>query len=156
MKMVKAECPECGTEQRYAPALLKRSPIQTLQCEECRLVFKPTAIKRGRTDAQRRSKDQEDRSAKRNQARRVPGSGSSYRAKGDVKDPGRLHGECKHTVNRTTTLKLDDLLKAERESTMGERVLFEVEFQSVHPYRRFVVLSDEAYQTLLGQAEEEV
>jgi hypothetical protein len=149
MRQAKATCPQCSEHMGYKPALLTRSPIKTLTCS-CGFVFKPKANKTGRTDAQKRSQSQEKRSAKRNQAGRVSGSGSSHRAKGDIKDAGRLHGECKHTIRRSFTLKLDDLMKAEKEAALGESVLFEIEFQGVHPPRRYVVLTDERYQALRG------
>lgn len=157
-------CENCRHGTSYDPELVERNPAWKHICGNCGKEIKAltvfeqneivSSIRKGSADGVKRSRDQEKRSAKRNRARAVSGSGSSSRAKGDIRDQGRLYGECKHTTNKTFTLKLDHLLKAEREAKVGEHVLFEVEFQGVHPHKRYVVLSDDVYQTLVAESEE--
>lgn len=148
MKKSKTVCGKCKETVEYIPAVVKRSSMGVVPCPFCGYNIRPVRTKKGRTDAQKRSKDQEERSAKRNRARRQAGSGSSPRAKGDIKDRGRLHGECKHTINKSFTLKLAELLKTEKESRAGELVLFEIEFQGVYPFKRYVVLEEGQFQAM--------
>lgn len=120
-------------------------------CQFCHHRFQTRSaekVKPGRSDNQRRSRDQEDRSASRNKARRQPGSGSVKAAKGDVKKDGVIRGECKFTRAKSFSLKLAELMKLEDELEPGELPYFEIEFQGVYPPKRYVVLPDEHFQFL--------
>lgn len=103
-----------------------------------------------RSDNQRRSRDQERRAAKRYGGRRQPGSGATPHAKGDVRAAGERR-ECKFTRAASFALKLDELRKIEIETPAGELPTFEIEFQSGHPHRRYVVVPEWAYLQLKGE-----
>ena len=101
----------------------------------------------------RRSKKQEQSAAKRHGARRQKGSGAMDHAKGDFRDPGKVRGECKFTRAKSFSLKLADLMKLEEQATLGERPVFEIEFQGQQPVMRYVVLPGwlyDYYQSLAG------
>lgn len=121
-------------------------------CELCGEEIDPGQKKRD-IDSILRSRDQETKAAKRYGGRRQPGSGSSKRAKSDFVDQGRIRGECKFTRAKTYILKLEELMKLEKEATSMEMPLFEIQFQGVHPPKTFVVLPAEWYQYLLQKAE---
>ena len=79
---------------------------------------------------QKRSKLQESRIAKDVGGRVQAGSGSSWRAKSDVRDIGKLRIEAKFTSKDTYALKLKDLLKIREEALLGglETWVMQVEF----------------------------
>jgi hypothetical protein len=81
---------------------------------------------------QRRSKLQERRIAKDVGGRVQVGSGSSWRAKSDVRDLGKLRIEAKFTSKDTYALRLKDLLKIRKEALLGglEIWAMQVEFVS--------------------------
>ena len=60
-----------------------------------------------------------------------------------------MRGECKFTSNKSFSLKLEELIKLERESSGGEHPLFEIEFQGGRPFKRYVVLPDWVYASLI-------
>ena len=101
-----------------------------------------------RSDNQKRSRLQEKYAAKRYGARRQKASGALPGVKGDLRDPGRLRGECKFTRAASYTLKLEELRKLEQEAGAGEVPMFEIEFQTNPPFKRFVVLPQWAYDQL--------
>lgn len=137
----------------FNPRVVLRHFDKKLDCPECGHSFKPTQVKRGRTTHQKRSQDQEDRAAKRYGARTQPGSGSRPGTKGDLRKRGVLRGECKETTAKSYTLKLAELLKLQREASTDELPLFEIEFQGVHPYQRFIILPDNAFVAMTERQE---
>ena len=96
----------------------------------------------------RRSRDQEKRAAKHYGARRQKASGAIPGVKGDLRDPGRLRGECKFTRAASYTLKLEELRKLELEANYAELPVFEIEFQNNPPFKRYVVLPQWAFDQL--------
>lgn len=146
-------CPDCSERFNYWPDILHLTFDGKVECPnpDCAARFAPATatIRFAGNDSRVRSDSQERRAAKRYDARKQAGSGASWRAKGDLVDEGRLRGECKHTVGRSISVRLDDLLKLERESRGAEQPLFELEFQGVFPHKRYVVLSEGQYLTLI-------
>jgi len=96
----------------------------------------------------RRSRAQEKRAAKRYGGRRQAASGSQPGAKGDVRAMGRMRGECKFTRAASFSLKLEELRKIEQEAAAGEVPVFEIEFQTGFPSRRYVVLPGWAFDQM--------
>lgn len=83
-----------------------------------------------RTQGQRRSRLQERRIANEVGGRVQAGSGSSWRAKSDVRAIHNLRVEAKHTTKRTFPLKLKDIIKIRDEALIGglEPWAMQVEF----------------------------
>lgn len=146
--MSKYECPHCAAENEFDDYSLRMSPIKRVFCMACRKDFKATKPKKGRSDAQRRSKDQEKRAARRYGGKVQAGSGTSSRAKGDFVDSGVLRGECKETTRKSFSLKVEELMKIEKEARGDELPLFEVEFQGVFPRRTYAIVPASQYQAL--------
>lgn len=151
--MQSTHCPHCDSPTEYDAKGLLMSPFASIVCGQCGQRFRPKRDKRGRSDAQRRSREQEKQAAKRYNARRQAGSGTSSRAKGDIHDPGVLRGECKETTKKSFSLKLEELLKIEKEARGSELPLFEVQFQSVHPSRTYVVIPATEFQAMREEIE---
>jgi hypothetical protein len=107
---------------------------------------------RATTDNTRRSKRQERRVAVREGGRRQPGSGARDGFEGDVRSVGKYRGECKFTRSASYSLKLADLKKLEAQAASGELPVFDVEFQSESPARRYVILPEWAYETLMHES----
>lgn len=103
-------------------------------------------------DNQRRSKKQEKRVAVREGGRRQPGSGARDGWEGDVRNPGKYRGECKFTRASSYSLKLTDLKKLESQAAANELPAFDVEFQSESPPKRYVILPEWAYETLMEES----
>ncbi len=103
------------------------------------------------TDSQRRSRAQEKRVAAREGGRRQPGSGSVEGFEGDVRVTGRYRGECKFTRAKSFSLKLEELLRLERQAGR-ELPAFDIEFQGVNPHRRYVVLPEWAFSALMEES----
>ena len=80
---------------------------------------------------------------------RQPGSGARDGFEGDVRNVGKYRGECKFTRASSYTLKLADLKKLEAQSGSGELPAFDVEFQSESPAKRYVIMPEWAYETLM-------
>ena len=143
-------CKWCSCEMDIDPVIFqKRRDLGILMCEKCRgseLVVVPGKCRR--SDNQKRSQTQEKHAAKRYGARRQKASGAIPGVKGDLRDPGRLRGECKLTRAASYTLKLEELRKLEHESTAGEIPMFEIEFQNNPPFKRYVVLPQWAFDQL--------
>lgn len=110
-------------------------------CHDCGedLYETGSSPKTGKSDSQKRSKRQEKRAAQRVGGYTTAGSGSG-RTKGDVRAAGDTRMECKLTRAKSFTLKLAELEKLEREVSAGEVPVFEIEFQGVHPHKRYVVI----------------
>jgi hypothetical protein len=56
--------------------------------------------------------------------------------------------ECKFTRAQSFTLKLEELKKLEREVQGDEHPVFEIEFQSERPAKRYVVIPQWLYEHL--------
>lgn len=104
------------------------------------------------TDNIRRSKKQEKRVAAREGGKRQPGSGARDGFEGDVRDLGKYRGECKFTRASSYSLKLADLRKLEAQARSGELPIFDVEFQSESPSKRYVIMPEWAYETLMSES----
>jgi hypothetical protein len=104
--------------------------------------------KMGRSDSQKRSRLQEKKAAVRMGGKVQPGSGAG-RAKSDVRVVGRMRMECKLTRANSYSLKLASLQKLERELSAGEDPAFEIEYQGVYPYLRYVVIPGWLFDHLL-------
>lgn len=62
---------------------------------------------------------------------------------------GEVRGECKLTRSASYTLKLADLSKLEKEATLNEDPVLEIEFQGVSPSKRYVVVPGWVYDHYL-------
>jgi len=125
-KMRGGFCPRCGDRMSTA-----RSPTRRV------------------TNQQKRSRDQERRLAKTFGMDRQAASGALPNVKSDLRDPGKLRGEAKETTKKSFSLKLEELEKLEKEARGGEMPLFMVEFQGVHPFKRYVVMPEWVALSLL-------
>lgn len=153
--MTTVRCEHCEAEQEADLKAFRGTPgISRLQCSSCGELTRVSKVKKGKSDNQRRSQEQEKSAAKRYGGRTQAGSGSSWREKGDFREEGKHRGECKFTRARSFSLKLDELLKLEKEATGMETPLFEVEFQGVSPKRRYVIVRAEDYRALMNGLED--
>lgn len=132
-----ARCYDCGVEMRAGWCVGRRESKK---------------IARHR-DNQKRSQDQEKRAARRYGMRRQPGSGARDGAKSDLRKPGRWRAELKETIKKSFSLKLETLQKIEREAAGAEDPLLEIEFQGVFPHKRYVVLPDHVYESMINRLE---
>lgn len=110
----------------------------------------------GKTDSQKRSAKQEKTAAKRTGGRVTPGSGNQPGIKGDVRVEGSARIECKCTTAKSYSLKLVDLMKIEEAADRDENPVLEIEFQGIHPKRRYVVIPGwlyDHYESLSGDAQ---
>lgn len=151
--MAKLICPGCGAVQ--APKMLqmrRRCGLDDL-CLLCGTDIITGEKRPSRaTDSQKRSRAQEKRVAAREGGRRQPGSGSAEGFEGDVRITGKYRGECKFTRARSFSLKLEELLKLERQAGARELPAFDIEFQGVNPHRRYVVLPEWAFDALMEES----
>ncbi|GHB52660.1 hypothetical protein GCM10010331_45370 [Streptomyces xanthochromogenes] len=93
----------------------------------------------------KRSQDQEKKLADRYDGTVNPGSGNGWIHKNDVRSD-RFSFEAKTTEKRSYSLKLDDLLKAEKNALIsGREMVFAVELGG----RNWMVVSQELFDTLL-------
>jgi len=104
------------------------------------------------SDNKKRSREQEERMAKREGGRAQPGSGSVRGFEGDVRNTGKMRGEAKFTRAASYTLKLEDLTKLETQARGDEFPIFEVEFQRANQKKRFVVMPGWVYDTLMDES----
>jgi hypothetical protein len=109
-------------------------------------------------DVQRRSRRQEQRGADRLGGRRTPGSGSGWVTKNDVQTED-LSVEFKYTDKKSYSLKLADLVAAERHAVMdsGREFAFVVGFgevrgQTMSIGREYVVISRPYFESLRESA----
>ena len=126
----------------------------THPCPNCHadLLKVGTPVHQKATDNVRRSKKQERRVARREGGRRQPGSGARDGFEGDVRSVGKYRGECKFTRSHSYSLKVVDLEKLEAQAAAGELPVFDVEFQSVSPPKRYVIMPEWAYETLMVES----
>ena len=139
-------CPKCGLE-------LEGVTTVTKTCWKCGVRMTVKKNKRGRSNSQKRSQDQERRAAQRYGMRKQPGSGARDGAKGDLRAPGVRRAELKETIKKSFSLKLETLEKIEREATGLEDPFLEVEFQCVFPHKRYVVLPDWVFESMINRLE---
>jgi hypothetical protein len=91
------------------------------------------------------SRRQEEGLAKTHGGRRVAGSGNGHWTKNDVRN-SRVSYEAKTTKHKSFTLKLEELLKAERNALMdGRESVFVVEFDNEKTHRPFYVVPASLY-----------
>ena len=126
----------------------------TYDCSYCGsdLLTVGVVQKAAATDNTRRSKKQERRVAVREGGHRQPGSGARDGFEGDVRNVGKYRGECKFTRASSYSLKLADLKKLEAQAGSGELPAFDVEFQSESPAKRYVIMPEWAYETLMVES----
>lgn len=103
---------------------------------------------------QKRSKRQEEKIAEDLGGRRQAGSGSSWRAKGDVRAMGKLRVEAKFTQKPSYLLKLDDWKKIREEAIKGglETPVMQVEFvpPGSSPGMKFAVMDYKLFRDWHG------
>jgi hypothetical protein len=80
-------------------------------------------------------------------------SGSKPHAKADLRERGKFRGGMKETIKKSFSLKLETLMKLEREADTAEMPLLEIEFQGVHPFKRYVVLPEWVFTSLKERSE---
>lgn len=96
-------------------------------------------------DFLKESRRQEKRRAERSGGRRTPGSGNGIR-KNDVRTD-EFSFECKFTAKRSYTLRLDDLLKAEKNALLeGRTMVFEVNIAG-HTY---MIMTEADWEERIG------
>lgn len=101
------------------------------------------------------SRKQEQRNAKLLGGRTQPGSGSSKRAKGDVRLLGQYRGESKFTFARSYSLDRNVLEKILSECTDGEKPILFLDYKNKETGRTFgsyVVLHESDFEELLSHA----
>jgi len=103
--------------------------------------------KRG-TDSQKRSRKQEKKLAQDMGGRVQPASGAGS-AKGDVQVTGTARAECKLTRKKSYSLKLAEMEKIEKEAFYDEIPFLQLEFQGVHPHKKYVVMPYWAFRSLM-------
>jgi len=149
-------CRKCDRTTNVSPAILKQRRRAGLPytCKHCGadLLTHGDKPKRGATDSQRRSRAQEKHVASREGGRRQPGSGAVDGFEGDVRVTGKYRGECKLTRAKSFSLKLEELLKLERQASTGELPAFDIEFQGVNPHRRYVVVPEWVFDALMEES----
>lgn len=158
MKIIRVGCSNCGNNQavdRLVWDARKRAKAGlAYPCSACGVdLFKHGVRERpGATDNQRRSRKQEKRVAKREGARRQPGSGAVDGFEGDIRAVGRYRGECKFTRAASYSLKLADLKKLETQARGCELPAFDIEFQSESPPKRYVVVPEWVFDMLMEES----
>jgi hypothetical protein len=149
-------CRKCDRTTSVNQAVLRQRRKAGLQyaCKHCgaNLLKHGEKPKRGATDSQKRSRDQEKHVASREGGRKQPGSGSVDGFEGDVRVAKKYRGECKLTRAKSFSLKLEELLKLERQAGAGELPAFDIEFQGVNPHRRYVVVPEWVFDSLMEES----
>lgn len=155
---MRLECGDCGLTQDVDRTVYSKRVAAGLpwacrngQCggDLTKVGKKP---RRGATDSQRRSRAQEKRVADREGGNKQPGSGAVDGYEGDVRVAHKYRGECKFTRASSFSLKLQELMKLERQAGSGELPAFDIEFQGINPHRRYVIMPEWAYEALMDAA----
>lgn len=154
---MKLLCPTCGTVEASIPFEVfkrKRKLNLPLTCPICKGTAEPEYLSKGAkpSDNLTRSKRQEKRVAVREGGKRQPRSGGIPGFEGDVRATGKYRGECKFTRSSSYRLCLSDLKKLEQQACAGELPVFDLEFQSESPSKRYVVLPEWVYETLMSES----
>ena len=158
MSKYRYKCNECNTEQEVDELQFqaRRKQLAGLPypCVSCQANLYKVGVRtyQPATDNTRRSKRQEKRVAAREGGYRQPGSGARDGWEGDVRLVGKYRGECKFTRASSYSLKLADLKKLETQAASGELPVFDVEFQSVSPAKRYVIMPEWVYETLMEES----
>ena len=158
MTLLNIHCGNCSKEQSINSLVFqarRRSGAGLpFPCPSCQadLYKVGERVKRGASDSQRRSRAQEKRVAQREGGRRQPGSGARDGFEGDVRLVGKYRGECKLTRASSYRLQLSDLVKLEHQAAAGELPVFDIEFQGVRPVKRYVVMPEWVYDTLMSES----
>jgi len=152
------ECGSCGARTLVDPLVFNARrkaraglPYPCLYCN-ADLNEHGRRLELRETDNTKRSKKQERRVAVREGGHRQPGSGARDGFEGDVRNVGKYRGECKFTRASSYTLKLADLKKLEAQAGSGELPAFDVEFQSESPAKRYVIMPEWVYETLMHES----
>jgi len=148
-------CPVCGDITKSVNRDCFKKLLSTgitPKCPFCNEEARREYTKRGITDSQKRSRNQEKRVARREGGRRQPCSGAMDGFEGDVRRVGKFRGECKFTRAASYRLKLEDLKKIEHQACGSELPVFDLEFQSESPAKRYVVLPEWVYETLMVES----
>jgi hypothetical protein len=146
-------CDNCGylKEVKTSADILQLKNTAWL-CPRCGTKTTKEVRKTEATYQQKVSRVQEKGAEKRYGARRQAASGALGGVKGDLRIPGKLRVECKTTEAKSFSLKLSELEKIEREASFGELPVFEVEFRTAQPAKRYVVLPYWVYDTLMEKS----
>jgi hypothetical protein len=147
-----AQCQACEGVDEYVS-----SKMRGMFCTSCGGKMVKTGYdprlqdgpKRRVTNQQKRSRDQERRLAKTFGMQQQAASGALPNVKSDLRDAGKLRGEAKETTKKSFSLKIAELEKLEKEARGGELPLFMIEFQGVHPHKRYVVMPEWVALSLL-------
>lgn len=150
--VIKLRCVSCG--KIADPAVVRELAHSGLgyQCPCGGTVVQASAPVWKGSALNRRSRTQEKKAAKRLGGRVQAGSGNQPGTKGDVRRQGEVRLECKLTTAKSYRLNLADLMKIEQAAYSGEKPALEIEFQGIHPTRRYVVLPGWVYDYYAGLA----
>lgn len=99
------------------------------------------------------SQKQERRNAEMLGGRTQPGSGSSNRAKGDVRKLGEWRGESKFTFAKSYSLELDTLAKIASECGTGEKPVLFLDYKDKTTSRtkgKFVIMFEADFEELIN------
>ena len=152
---MKFECSHCSFLQQIPNTVLSQMRKHGLpvHCSNCRQETATVPLIRlPKSDNHRRSLAQEKRVAAREGAKRQPASGSRPGYEGDIRKVGRYRGECKLTRATSYRLHITDLEALERQANGNELPVFDIEFQCVNPPKRYVVLPEWVYETLMVES----
>ena len=152
--MNKFYCPKCNLFVKVTAAARRVEAMYGLglKCPWCGSYLETQEVKTPASDSYRRSHAQEKRVAAREQAKCQAASGSRPGYEGDVRKVGSYRGECKLTRNFSYRLQLKDLIQLERQATGFELPVLDIEFQCGNPVRRYVVLPEWVYETLMVES----
>ena len=148
---MKIVCQACPTEFEVpSAAFLARKKLGLpFSCPDCKNPMAAKSRKSGMTDSQKRSRVQEKRTAAREGGKRQPASGAISGYGGDTRVVGKYRGENKLTRANSYRLNLADLKKLETQASCGEFPIFDIEFQGTNPPKRYVVMPEWVYETLM-------
>jgi len=152
----KVTCTGCGTGQMLDGYVVRKrmnsglsNPCGTCGADLNKVGQREISRAHHRPDNLRRSREQEKRTAAREGGKRQPASGSVSGFEGDTRVVGKYRGENKLTRASSYRLKLEDLQKLETQATCGEFPIFDIEFQGVFPSKKYVVMPEWVYETLM-------
>lgn len=126
--------------------------------EEMLVVLEPPDLTKGRSPPTRQmkrlSQKQERRNAELLGGRTQPGSGSSSRAKGDVRKLGEWRGESKFTFSKAYSMELATLEKITSECGDGEKPALFLDYKNRETGRTrgsYVVLHENDFEDLVNK-----
>jgi len=131
-------------------------PLQ--QEEELVAVLEPPVLSSGASPPTRRMKrlslKQEARNAKLIGGQTQPGSGSSSRAKGDIRKLGEYRGESKFTFSKAFSLERSVLEKIMSECGVGEKPIVFLDYKNKETgrlYGSYVILHETDFEELVSK-----